>query len=49
LATTPAYSESNRAGSFCVFPTPPGNRQQPVRLLAVGGVLPRRFRQFRPR
>jgi hypothetical protein len=27
--TTPSYRVSNRAGSCCVFPTPPGNRPQP--------------------
>jgi hypothetical protein len=26
LGDNPEYSELNRAESFCVFPTPPGNR-----------------------
>jgi hypothetical protein len=42
LATTSAYSELNRAGSFCVFPTPPGNTPYPGALLAVDEVRPRR-------
>ncbi len=36
FVTTPSYSEANRAGSFCVFPTPPGNRQSPVNRCGPG-------------